>query len=111
MSTVTTSVPDVFAESFEGFPDELPVAVSNFCAGDRVVYADRWQGELDTPEPAFEPSAADSEWINENPPAEPFEPTAADWADYHDYCREMEARDELRRMEDAEYEARCRYAL
>jgi len=53
---------------------------------DRVVYADRWQGTLDTP------SAEDLEWLAahpslppieaQEPDPEPFEPTDEDWDDY-----------------------------
>src|SRR4051812_16739691 len=66
---------------------------------------------------AFEPSLDDVAWLNENPilppisggsPA-PFVPSAQDWADYEAFSREVDARHEMQRMDDAEYEARARF--
>lgn len=49
-----------FAFDFNGYPDELPPSVvSNTCPGDRVVHADHWQGTLDSPAAAYEPSDED----------------------------------------------------
>jgi len=49
---------------------------------DRVVYADHWQGTLDSP------SAEDLAWLAGNPGSpdrepEPFEPSDADWDDLY----------------------------
>jgi hypothetical protein len=60
---------------------------------------------------------ADIAWLNSNPILPPisggapevFIPTAADWADYHEWCRKVDELHELRRMSDAEYEARARF--
>jgi hypothetical protein len=67
----------------------------------------------DQVEPVDAPTAADVEWLNANPlPAiaggspGPFVPTTADWADYHAFCREVDQRDELARMERLEDEYR-----
>lgn len=73
--------------------------------GDRVIHADRWQGTLD------EPSAEDAAWLAANPTPVPFEPTDQDWDDYRRFCEDVERSDALRRMEDAEYEARMRYSI
>jgi hypothetical protein len=66
------------------------------------------------PEP---PSAADCAWLNNQPalpptrtdPTAPFVPTAQDWADYHEWCKHVDEQNELRRVDDAEYEARIRF--
>jgi hypothetical protein len=68
--------------------------------------ADRW-----------EPTDQDSQWAAQNltlPPIaggapEPFTPTAADWADYHEFCREVDERHELERVERLEDECRARF--
>jgi hypothetical protein len=65
----------------------------------------------------WEPTQADVEGLNSNPalpatttgPSEPFVPTAKDWADYHEWCKHVDELNELRRMDDAEYEARMRF--
>jgi hypothetical protein len=69
--------------------------------------------------PPAEPTEAspdDVAWLNTHPlPAiaggspGPFVPTAADWADYRAFCREVDERAELARMERLEDEYRCRY--
>lgn len=64
-----------------------------------------------------EPTEADHAWLAANPilppiaggSPEPYIPTAQDWADYEAFCREVDQRHEQARMEDAEYEARCRF--
>ena len=61
-----------------------------------------------------EPDQADVAWLNENPPpisggAPEWEPSEADWADYHEHCMEQDRLDALRRMDDHEYELRIRY--
>jgi hypothetical protein len=74
-----------------------------------------WDNPFFTIPDDVEPSEADAAWLNENPPPVaggspgPFVPTAADWADYHAWCRQVDERAELQRMEDAEYEARARF--
>jgi hypothetical protein len=63
------------------------------------------------------PTAADIAWLAVNsilPPLsggapEPFVPTAADWADYHAFCREVDERHELARTSRLEDECRLRY--
>jgi hypothetical protein len=62
---------------------------------------------------------ADIAWLNENPTLppiaggspEPFEPSDEDWDDYARFCEDVERSNALRRMDDAEYEARMRYGL
>jgi hypothetical protein len=62
------------------------------------------------------PTQNDTEWLNNRPalpatgpdPSESFVPSAADWADYHEWCKHVDGLNELRRMEDAQYEARMR---
>jgi hypothetical protein len=90
------------AREMDGDPiDEAPCYS---CPGDRVVYADSWQGTLDTP------SAEDLAWLAANPAPEPeWEPSPEDWRDYHEHCLEQERLDALRRMEDHEYELRMRF--
>ena len=71
---------------------------------DRVVYADRWQGTLNSP------SADDAAWLAAHPAPEPeWEPSPEDWADYHEYCLEVERAEAFKRMEDREYELQMRY--
>jgi hypothetical protein len=132
MSTVTNSVPDVFAESFEGFADELPAAVEFFRPESlRPVDADgfelpSWDNPYfqipdddpdfepsDDPTADFEPTVDDSAWVAANPGLPPVEwfPSEEDWNDYHEYCDGLDADDEFRAECDARYEARCRYAL
>ena len=89
-------VPDVFAADFDGYPDELPAAISDCCPGDIVIHAPRWQGTLDTPA------------------AIPFEPSDADWDDMARWCEWVDRNDEIRRDADvdaAQAEARARYGL
>jgi hypothetical protein len=60
---------------------------------------------------------ADIQWLNENPTLppitggspEPFEPSDEDWADYHEFCREVDRRYEMERMDRLEDEYRMRY--
>jgi hypothetical protein len=99
-------------------------ARNSIVPNDRVVYAAHWQGCLETPSaelapfaPDFEgyadespeanPTAEDFEWLSANPT--PFEPTDADWDDYHRHCEDFERQNALRRMEDYEYEALMRF--
>jgi hypothetical protein len=62
----------------------------------------------------WEPTPDDVAWLNTSPPpisggAPEWEPSEADWADYHEHCLEVERLDALRRMEDHEHELRLRY--
>ena len=53
------------------------------CPGDRVVYADRWQGTLDSP------SADDIAWLAANPAPERV-PTTEDLLDYELWLERLE---------------------
>lgn len=96
MSTVSqeSALINPFADDFEGYPDELPASIADFCPGDRVVHAPYWQGTLDSP-------AA-------------FEPSAADWDDMARWCECCDRNDEIARdarIDEAEAEATARYGV
>jgi hypothetical protein len=81
--------------------------------GYEIDSATREIAEIDT----WFASQADVAWLNENPilppiaggSPEPYIPTAADWADYEAFCREVDERYELARMERLEDECRLRF--
>jgi hypothetical protein len=87
-----------------------PAPCPHSCPGDRVVYADSWQGELDTPD-QVEPMPADIAWLNTHPAPEPFEPTPADWEDMARHAEWADRVAAIRREDDAQVEAQARYAL
>ena len=72
-----------------------------------------------TDEIRFSPTQADVEFLNCTPilpatapdPTAPFIPSAADWADYAEWCKHVDELNELRRINDSEYDARQRYGV
>src|SRR4051794_33755615 len=88
-----------------------------FAADDAVIECGACDPEYGDPAewPAW--TDADIVWLNENPTLpplsggspEPFVPTAADWADYEAFCREVDQRYEMERMERLEDECRLRF--
>jgi hypothetical protein len=76
-----------------------------------VVYADSWQGELDTPD-QVEPMPADIAWLNTHPGPEPeWEPSPQDLDDMAEASAWQDRLEAMHHAEAANDEAASRYAL